>query len=619
MPLLALGQTVFWDEPLKAILPILSEEAGNKVSLVAGVHDTDYFAKLPGGVQSNKPFDALPKNDGSTRDFWSAAGEFSALFGSETPVTRETLAGAGVSLDRITRGDPAALDAATEAWGWRGIASADPVARVTSEVPIHQAFEEIRATYAWAIELSRQGLENQDTATDDIVDQLNTILCDARDGCPGQTLAEFYECMLPRLHLIVTGRPSPAEITRTGKLLRFDPTTAGLARFRFVDLFIRPDTAEIAKKAYDDSVRHTEVYTLDRFGTGAIPFDLVIPKEGRGTIRLTSKMLVVMTPEPKFVKLEKPIESIHDLAAVTEQAFGRCVLVGKAITLIAMLAAEFVFAFHEGASMYVSHTRKLLKEMEAAGAAVIAHPILRISLGALDALETTNRWFRLPESLRSPFGADVVSAATLACSWRCVREQQLTHLDKLSKARNVSMLLDCLQEIRGGRWGRLRDEYESLRLRLAPLDAKIKQLDAKVAAEHKRLRSIKLEWAAMESQRGVAFRRGDFVKRDRLGDALAALRAEKRDIIEELRSLRRQKADEASSPNVKSARERRQAIEREAEIARLMTVREAIMATAGIEKSNRRPAAWWFPLVTPDGSWFDALRDHVQLRLEPLT
>jgi hypothetical protein len=618
IPLLALGQTVFWDEPLKAILPILAEEAGAKVSLVAGVHDTDYFAKLPGGVQSKKDFDALPKNDGSTRDFWSAAGEFSALFGSETPVTRETLQTAGVSLDRVSRGNGRAIDDATEAWGWRGIAASDPVARVTSEVPIHRAFDEIQATFAWAMRLSRESLENADGATDEIENQLHSILCDARDGCPGQTLAEFYECMLPRLHRIVTGRQVAAEITRTGKLLRFDTTTSSLTRFSFVGLFLDPKTAPIAKAAYDDAVRHTEVYTLDRFGTGAIPFDLVIPGEGRGTVRLTTKMLIVMTPEPKFVKLEKPIESIQQLAAVTEEAFGRCVLVGKAITLIAMMASEFVFAFHEGASTYVSQTRMMLEKLRENGIDVVAHPILRISLGALDALQDTQRWLRLPELLRGPFGTDVVSAATIACSWRCVGEQQRVHLETLSSARNVSSLLECLQKIRGGRWERLREEFETLRAALVPLDDKLRNLDTDIATAHNRSREIKREWAMSEELRGQAFRNGNMKVREELGEKLAGLRAERREIIEKLRSLRKQKGEEANVPAMRRARERRQAIEREAEIARLRTVREAVTASVGLEKSNRRPAAWWFPLVTPDGSWFEGLRSRVQLRLEPL-
>jgi hypothetical protein len=235
VPLLALGQTVFWDEPLKAMLPILAEAVSEPVSLVAGVHDTDYFAKLPGGVESDKRFIALPKNDGSTKDFWSAAGEFSALFGSETPVSREALAAAGVSVDRIARGDADAVDNATEAWGWRGIAYNNASPKVTSEVPIHHAFDELADTLKWALETSRACLERGEPS-DAVIEQLQTILCDARDGCPGQTLAEFYECMLPRLHQIVTGRPSRADITRTGKLLKFNKETAGLPRFAFVDL-----------------------------------------------------------------------------------------------------------------------------------------------------------------------------------------------------------------------------------------------------------------------------------------------------------------------------------------------------------------------------------------------
>jgi hypothetical protein len=599
-------------------LPLLAKESGNQIGLVAGVHDTDYFAKLPGGVRSNRSFEALPKNDGSTKEFWSAAGEFSALFGSETAVTRDTLQAAGVSLDRVGAGDPSAVDAATEAWGWRGIATADPVARVTSEVPIHKAFDEIQSTFNWAINLSRESLENADESTSAVIEELQTILCDARDGCPGQTLAEFYECMLPRLHRIVTGRNVTAEITRTGKLLKFNRESAPLPRFAFVELFLNPKTSDIAKKAYDDAVRHTEVYTLDRFGTGAIPFDLVIPREGRGTIRLTSKMLIVMTPEPKFVKLEKPVESIADLAAVTENAFGNCVLVGKAITLIAMFAAEFVFAFHEGASMYVSQTRQMLQQIRESGLEVRANPILRVSLGALNALKHTNRWFRLPDPLRGPFGADVVSAATLAGSWQCVGEQQKQSLAKLSEARNVTKLLDCLHEIRGGRWQRLQEEYESLRLALTPLEETISQLDQLIAKGHRRLREIKAEWRGAESQRGEAFRNGNHDLRDRLGTQLNELRSERRELVETLRSLRTQKAEEASAPSLRVARERRHAIEREAEIARLRTVREAVTATVGLEKSNRRPAAWWFPLVTPDGSWFEGLRNEVQLRLEPL-
>lgn len=617
MPLLALGQTVFWDEPLKAMLPILSEAVGEPISLVAGVHDTDYFAKLPGGVESDKRFIALPKNDGSTRDFWSAAGEFSALFGSETAVTRETLAAAGVSIERISRGDPDALDSATEAWGWRGIAYNNASPKVTSEVPIHHAFQAIESTFAWALEQSRACLENGEPS-DIVIEQLRTILCDARDGCPGQTIAEFYECMLPRLHQIVTGRASQAEITRTGKLLRFNSETAGLPRFAFVDLFLRPGTAESAKRAYDRSVAHSEVYTLDKFGTGAIPFDLLIPGEGRGTIRLTSKMLVVMTPEPKFVKLDKPIDSIQALAEVTEKAFGNVVLVGKAITLIAMLAAEYIFAFFEGASMYVSQTRKMIESLTESGIVVGAHPILRIRLNSWDALKGTNRWFRLPDPLRSPFGADLVSGGTIACSWKCVADQQQKSLEALSRARTISDLLECLQTVRGGRWHSLREEFESLRQLMSPFDTEVREHNANITSTHQRLREIKVRWEVAERQRGDAFRGGNEDLREKLGEEVSQLRIERRALVQRLTEIRRQKSEAASAPTVQAIRDRRLKIEREAELARLRTVRESIMATIGMEKTNRRPAAWWFPLVCPDGKWFESQLGDVRLRLEPL-
>jgi hypothetical protein len=162
------------------------------------------------------------------------------------------------------------------------------------------------------------------------------------------------------------------------------------------------------------------------------------------------------------------------------------------------------------------------------------------------------------------------------------------------------------------------EEFETVREALSPLDDKVRELNKQISVIHDRLRSIKVEWRENELSRGVAFRGGEIEKRDALGENLVDLRSERRALIEALKALRKRKADEASAPEIRTARERRHAIEREAEIARLRTVREAVTTSVGLEKSNRRPAAWWFPLVTPDGAWFDGLRSRVQLRLEPL-
>ena len=123
VPLIALGQTVFWDEPVKAGVARALLQKHSDRRFIAGVHDTDYFAKTPTKKSTKRRFQALPHNDTNTKEIWSAAAEFSALFGSETPIKKETLAATGVKLHRIESARPGLLDSLTEAFGWRGIVS----------------------------------------------------------------------------------------------------------------------------------------------------------------------------------------------------------------------------------------------------------------------------------------------------------------------------------------------------------------------------------------------------------------------------------------------------------------------------------------------------------------
>lgn len=630
MPLLALGQTVFWDEPLKIAVKLSAQKLGKNFKLIAGIHDTDYFAKLPGGLVSNLPFVALPRNDNSTKGFWSAAAEFSALFGGETPVTREIYTEAGVSLERLSQGDAEFVDQKTEAWGWRGIAQTDPIPKVAGEIELIPLFGVLQKTFNWAIDLTLQTLcePKQNHEAKKIADHLNEILCETLNICEGQTLSGFYECLLPHFHKMLSDKLNDVEITRTTKLLNFNSSTCNLPRFEFVNLFLNPNTKDLAKKLYNESVSGTEIYDLDKFGTGAIPFDLVIHGIGRGTIRLTDEMLIIMTHEPKFVKLNKPIQNINDLAEVVSRAFGNCCLIGKAVTLINMLSREFIFVFHETASPYVNVTKKINYLFEKNNINIQAYPILRVGHETWDALSESDRWFRLPEPFQKPFGAEHVSAQTIANTWRCVVEQQKETRNKLKDIRKMHDLIAFLQKIMGGRWQSLATEYEQLSEELNPLKIVSQETKNAVNECFSRLREIKKLLPNIEKQMGEHFRKEIFAhnpvsksaleERKTFQHKVQKLKNERIKLRKKLFDLRENQRSLASQKKIVDARKRRAEIEKEAEYARLKIVRESVISSAGLERANRRPSAWWMMLVSPDGQWFQSMMEKMQFRLEDL-
>lgn len=627
-PFLALGQTVFWDEPMKAGVALMSRKLGHKRKLVAGVHDTDYFAKLPHGQAQSGAYKAFPHNDTSTRGLWSAAGEFSALFGSETVVTREMLQAAGLRIARLQEARPQILDQATEAWGWRGIVALGENNAVTAEVPLKQLLPVLLSTFDWAADTSLDALtgEGRETALR-LLDELRAQICDASDAA--STLGEFYERLLPAFYEFCANVPVELETTRTTKLLRFNSDTVAQPRFDLLRLFIAPETQALARSAYDEAIRGSSgLYELARFGTGAIPFDLVIPGLGRGTIRLGSKGAVINTPHPQFLTFKKPLNSAEELAAILEAKFGpNCTVVGKAVALIGMLAREFVFVFHEGASGYVKHSRRMHELLAARGHALKMNPILRVRYDAWSSLRVCCSWLRLPEPLQGAFGTEELCAPSLASRWQEVAAEQTELLAKYGRLRRPIELIRFLDQTLGGSWHRQAEEYEGLHVRLSTLQQDLEGLRARRRELYNEQRQLRVRRTEAEAAKGQHWRErifehdpspADLAERERLSAELDAVLDSQAKANREVQLVRQKQGELVRDPEVQRIHERRRSIELEAELKRLRLIRTAVTASKGMAHANQRPGAWWFRLVCPDGLWFRETVETAEYYLEPL-
>lgn len=628
-PFLALGQTVFWDEPMKAGVAKRSMELGYHRRFIAGVHDTDYFAKFHQSG-TNGGYKALPHNDTTTKGLWSAAGEFSALFGSETVITKETLQHAGAKLGRIQAERPGYLDEITEAMGWRGVVSLHPESRITAEKPLAPLFRELYDTFDWAVTRSLDSIAGPHHKESlEQGDRLRTIACEAAEGAETATLSNYYQKLVPEMYATVLGEPIDVDSTSTTELLKFNSETCHLPRFDLFGVFLAPESRQLACSAYDKAVAGSETYTLDRFGVGALPFDLFVPGIGRGTLRLGSRGGLIMAPTPAGFSYKKPPETVAELAAILEKRFGsHCVLVGKAVTLIGMLAREHVFVFHEGASSYVHRSRKLHQALAAGGHGLALNPVLRIRHEPWDALDDCCAWFKLPEPLRRPFGVDEVSGCSFSARWRIVGQEQRTVLETLAGLDRPLDLVRYLHSAVGGQWNCLASQYENLHQAMVTINAEVAEVRTLKALSIEKLRQATKDRVRAEIKKGEHWRARIFEKepsaedweeRERLTLAVTECIQKIASAKREWRELQASQDSIVNSPEAEKGRTLRRNIALEAELTRAKLIREAVIASTGLEHAGHRPAAWWFPLVCPDGTWFRATMRAARYELEPLT
>jgi hypothetical protein len=663
-PFLALGQTVLWDEPTKAAFRRTLDALWPEARLIAAAHDTDYFAKLPGHPTNfgAGKYALVPHDDATTRGLWSAAGEMSRLWGSEDVPTRARLEKAGVSLHRATRDldDPQAfLSEITAAWGWTGIIHTEPHERkIAHDIPLRDILPTLLEQIEWAVGGSVECIEGAGPAAHarEIGTTIRGWVQAFADAHPAASLTDLYRDLFPRFYALLLGAPAAnLSTSNTLRLLRFNRETCRLPRFAFVDLFLRRETRREAIDAYNLAVAGGETYTLDRFGEGALPFDLVIPGRGRGTlcVREGDATVTVATEPPIRLCGSCDVADVGALADLVERELGADVaLVGKAVSLIPMLAAEWALVFHEGASGYTPRTRQMTARLAEKGIPLPPlRPILRLryhTWEALSAIPEGQTALRLPPHLAQAFGSPTIDAQEFGACWQCRCSHEQKRLDEIAtKSAPRDLLAFLARTLDDEGWTARAREYEAARVRLLAVWDRAQAVQGRVYTLYDQVRRLKQEAAALEQAKGDDFRARVRPLHDRrqslpsesdeaaaLARQIDALQAERavrfdREIQERrtqvrfalatVRELKAQRLALERGPEAADARHTLRRIEAEAERAKARLARNALVVTQGLPHTNYRPSSWWFPLVDPSGAWLRRLGATTEYYLEELT
>jgi len=176
------------------------------------------------------------------------------------------------------------------------------------------------------------------------------------------------------------------------------------------------------------------------------------------------------------------------------------------------------------------------------------------------------------------------------------------------------------------KWYALQDEYHTLLKSVHRIGAQLTDLSVQIALLKERVQEKKRRLSSLEAESGrlrrlIASNAGSPEEERLLQAREQILRQlhEERACLQQLAERRRHlsaRADELRlDAQFLASKERLREIELEAEEQRLRLTRNALL-TLGLERVNRRPCAWWFPLVDPSLRWWDEVTRSTEAYFE---
>ena len=607
---LSLGQTAFWSEPIKSEFTHYANGCGHSRELIAGIHDTDYFAKASTESTDNG-FVIVQHSEENLDDLWVAALEFSALFGSETVIDFEKMSQYGLNTHLISKDNLESVKRMTSAWRWRGIAINNRYT-ISADIELKKIYPVILKAFNWAICESLDSLkEPLKSEAETRFREIQKSLEQLYQNDPEQSLTQFQKSTFDYFQELLTGQKLKNPLTSSTEKFLFNSKTCLHERFNLVEIFLNLDTRKVAIEAYNKAIANTEIYGMDRFDKGAIPFDLVIPGQGRGTICITPTKLSINTPQKIEIELDKPIESPKDLADIIEKNIGKEVsLIGKAVTLIDMLASEHILIFDHTASSYVNFTKKMNECLASKGIDLPLNPILRIHYPTWQELDQLS----LPLNLESPLENTTIEENI---------QSNIRELELIKKNSGEKEWVQYLAQKAPEKWQQKFGEYSAVKEELSQINHQLTGIKEQKSIINNQMKSLKSKRQELETDKGKLWREKDLNEnnlklREEVSKEISQITKELRKLESKWKELDQNQNKLVNDPEFKSKHRTKKELLAAAELEKFQLIRKSIISSEGLMNSGNRPSAWWFYLLDPDGNWIQSTIENAGYYLEEL-